>query len=110
MAFARVPQEHTLRKVGATAQTMTAAAPSPPNVIPEKSIAVLPFLDLSEKKDQEYFADGMAEEILNLLVKIPELKVIGRTSSFQFKGKNDDLRKIGRRLARPSVVEGSMRR
>ena len=108
--FARIPQEHTLREVGATAQTMTAAAPSPPNVIPEKSIAVLPFLDLSEKKDQEYFADGMAEEILNLLAKIPELKVIGRTSSFSFRGKTDDLREIGTTLGTAYVVEGSVRR
>jgi TolB-like protein len=77
---------------------------------PEKSIAVLPFTDMSERKDQEYFADGMAEEILNLLVKIPELKVIARTSSFQFKGKSDDLRKIGTTLGAAYVVEGSVRR
>ena len=56
--------------------------------INDKSIAVLPFADMSEKKDQEYFADGMAEEIIDLLVKIPGLKVIGRTSSFQFKGES----------------------
>jgi len=54
--------------------------------ISDKSIAVLPFADMSEKKDQEYFADGMAEEIIDPLVKIPGLKVIGRTSSSQFKG------------------------
>jgi TolB-like protein/Flp pilus assembly protein TadD len=80
------------------------------NTMPEKSIAVLPFVDMSEKKDQEYFADGMAEEILNLLVKIPVLKVIGRTSSFQFKGKAEDLRKIGVSLGVTYVVEGSVRR
>jgi TolB-like protein/Tfp pilus assembly protein PilF len=74
------------------------------------SIAVLPFLDMSESKDQEYFADGMAEEILDLLVKIPGLKVIGRTSSFQFKGKSDDLRAIGERLGANYVVEGSVRK
>jgi adenylate cyclase len=78
--------------------------------ISDKSIAVLPFVDLSEKHDQEYFADGMAEEILNLLVKLPGLKVIGRTSSFQFKGKTEDLRKIGSALGAASVVEGSVRR
>jgi len=78
--------------------------------IGDKSIAVLPFVDLSEKHDQEYFADGMAEEIINLLVKIPELKVMGRTSSFQFKGKTDDLRKIGTALGAAHVVEGSVRR
>ena len=74
------------------------------------SIAVLPFLDMSEKHDQEYFADGMAEEILNLLTKIPELKVIGRTSSFQFKRKADDLRTISTVLGTAYVVEGSVRR
>jgi TolB-like protein/Tfp pilus assembly protein PilF len=78
--------------------------------ITDKSIAVLPFVDMSEKKDQEYFGDGMAEEILNLLVRIPGLKVIGRTSSFQFKSKPDDLRKIGSTLGVAYVVEGSVRR
>ena len=60
-----------------------------------KSIAVLPFADMSAGKDQEYFADGLSEELLNLLAKLPELRVIGRTSSFQFKGRNEDLRVIG---------------
>jgi TolB-like protein/Tfp pilus assembly protein PilF len=75
-----------------------------------KSIAVLPFVDLSEKHDQEYFADGMAEEILDILAKVPSLKVIGRTSSFQFKGRNEDLRTIGTRLGVAYVLEGSVRR
>ena len=60
--------------------------------IADKSIAVLPFVDMSAGKDREYFSDGLSEELLNLLAKIPELKVIGRTSSFSFKGKNEDLR------------------
>lgn len=77
--------------------------------ISEKSIAVLPFADMSQKKDQEYFGDGMAEEILDLLAKIPGLTVIGRTSSFQFKGKNEDLRKIGMELNAAYVLEGSVR-
>jgi adenylate cyclase len=77
--------------------------------ISDKSIAVLPFADMSEKKDQEYFGDGMAEEILDLLAKIPGLTVIGRTSSFQFKGKNEDLRTIGGRLNAAYVLEGSVR-
>ncbi len=84
----------------------TAATPA----IPEKSVAVLPFVDMSEKKDQEYFADGMAEEILSLLAAIPALKVVGRTSSFQFKGQSRDLRKIGEALGVNYVVEGSVRR
>jgi TolB-like protein/Flp pilus assembly protein TadD len=78
--------------------------------ISDKSIAVLPFTDMSEKKDQEYFADGMAEEIIDLLVKIPGLKVIGRTSSFQFKGKTQDLRTIGTQLGVAYVLEGSVRK
>ncbi len=83
---------------------------SRPAAAGDKSIAVLPFVDMSEKKDQAYFADGMAEEILNLLAKIPSLKVIGRTSSFQFKGQNDDLREIGTKLGVSYVLEGSVRR
>jgi TolB-like protein/tetratricopeptide (TPR) repeat protein len=78
--------------------------------ISDKSIAVLPFVDMSEKKDQEYFGDGMAEEIIDLLVKIPGLKVIGRTSSFQFKGNTDDLREIGKKLGVAYVLEGSVRK
>ena len=77
--------------------------------ISDKSIAVLPFVDMSEKHDQEYFGDGMAEEILDLLTKIPGLTVIGRTSSFQFKGKNEDLRTIGEKLNAAYVLEGSVR-
>jgi TolB-like protein/predicted Zn-dependent protease len=76
----------------------------------EKSIAVLPFVDLSERHDQEYFGDGMAEEVINLLAKLPDFKVIGRTSSFQFKGRNEDLRKIGQSLDAAYVLEGSVRR
>ena len=88
---------------------VTATSP-PSTAVAEKSIAVLPFVDLSEKHDQEYFADGMAEETLNQLARIPGLKVIGRTSSFQFKGKAEDLRKIGTTLGASYVLEGSVRR
>jgi TolB-like protein/Flp pilus assembly protein TadD len=87
-------------------QQSTGTAP----VVNDKSIAVLPFADLSEKKDQEYFADGMAEEILNLLAKIPGLRVFGRTSSFQFKGHTEDLHAVGEKLGTAYVVEGSVRR
>jgi TolB-like protein/Tfp pilus assembly protein PilF len=79
-------------------------------VISDKSIAVLPFTDMSEKKDQEYFADGMAEEIIDLLVKIPGLKVISRTSSFQFKRKTEDLLAIATQLGVAYVVQGSVRK
>ncbi len=78
--------------------------------VPRKSIAVLPFVDLSPTQDQEYFSDGIAEEILNALVKLKDLKVAGRTSSFSFKGKNEDLRDIGRTLSVAHVLEGSVRK
>ena len=75
-----------------------------------RSIAVLPFADMSAGKDQEYFADGLSEELLNLLAKLPELRVIGRTSSFQFKGRNEDLRVIGEKLNVAHILEGSVRK
>ncbi len=89
--------------------TRTALAP-PRRASVETSIAVLPFVDLSEKKDQEYLADGLAEELLDVLANLPGLRVIGRTSSFQFKNKNDDVRSIGAQLGVAFVVEGSVRR
>lgn len=73
-------------------------------------IAVLPFADLSQAHDQEYLADGLTEEILNQLAQVPALSVIGRTSTFAFKGKNEDLRDIGRKLDVAYLVEGSVRR
>ena len=76
----------------------------------DKSIAVLPFVNMSADKDQEYFSDGLSEELLNLLSKIPELKVIGRTSSFSFKGKNEDLRIIGEKLGVANILEGSVQK
>jgi len=78
--------------------------------ISEKSIAVLPFTDMSEKKDQEYFSDGMAEEIINLLVKIPELIVPARTSSFYFKGKSIQIPEIAKQLGVRNILEGSVRK
>jgi TolB-like protein len=78
--------------------------------IADKSIAVLPFADLSEKHDQEYFSDGMAEELIDRLAQIPQLRVISRTSAFQFKGKSEDVRTIGQRLSVGNVLEGSVRR
>ena len=77
---------------------------------PQKSIAVLPFVDMSPEKDQEYFSDGIAEEILNALVCAPQLKVAGRTSSFVFKGRNVDLREIGEVLSVAHILEGSVRK
>lgn len=76
----------------------------------DKSIAVLAFADMSQEKDQEYFSDGISEEILNLLVKIPELKVISRTSSFSYKGKNVNIKQIGKELNVSHILEGSIRK
>jgi TolB-like protein/tetratricopeptide (TPR) repeat protein len=77
--------------------------------IPSKSIAVLPFTDLSPKRDQESFSDGMAEEILNALARIKNLKVVGRASSFYYKGKDISLKKIGGDLGVAHILEGSVR-
>ncbi|MGB5621711.1 MAG: hypothetical protein WBN65_04375, partial [Gammaproteobacteria bacterium] len=74
------------------------------------SIAVLPFVDMSPDKDQEYFTDGISEELLNLLAKIQDFKVAGRTSSFAFKNKNEDLRVIGEKLGVATILEGSVRK
>jgi len=76
----------------------------------DKSIAVLAFADMSPNKDQEYFSDGISEEILNLLAKIPDLKVISRTSSFSYKGKEENISKIGEELKVAHVLEGSFRK
>lgn len=88
-------------------RTSTAAT----SIATDASIAVLPFVNMSSDPEQEYFSDGMAEQILNLLTKIPELRVIARTSSFAFKGKQDaDVATIGQRLNVAHVLEGSVRK
>jgi TolB-like protein len=74
------------------------------------SVAVLPFADLSQARDQEYLGDGLAEEILNQLAQVPALRLVGRTSSFSFKGKNEDLRTIGAKLGVAHLLEGSVRK
>jgi serine/threonine protein kinase len=74
------------------------------------SIAVLPFVNMSNDRSQEYFSDGLAEELLNALAKVPGLKVAGRTSSFQFKGKTEDLRVVGQKLNVATILEGSVRK
>jgi TolB-like protein len=102
------PSEDSL----ATAEKLSAAAHTnmATTAVMDKSIAVLPFEDMSEKRDQGYFADGMAEEVVHLLARVPGIRVIGRSSSFQFKGKNEDLRTIGSVLGAAYVLEGSVRR
>jgi serine/threonine protein kinase/Flp pilus assembly protein TadD len=76
----------------------------------QNSIAVLPFVDLSAQKDQEYFCDGMAEELINALSKIEKLHVASRTSSFQFKGEGYDIEDIGKKLKVKTILEGSVRK
>ena len=103
-----VPSEDSL----AAAEKVSAAAHAnmATTTVSDKSIAVLPFEDMSEKKDQGFFADGMAEEVVHLLARVPGIRVIGRSSSFRFKGKNEDLRTIGSVLGAAYVLEGSVRR
>jgi TolB-like protein/class 3 adenylate cyclase/lipoprotein NlpI len=85
--------------------------PSAPGLaVPENSIAVLPFADMSQAKDQGYFSDGISEELLNLLSKVPQLKVAARTSSFSFKGKPIEIPEIARKLHVANVLEGSVRK
>jgi len=83
------------------------AAASPAGAV---SIAVLPFTNLSDDREQEFFSDGMTEEITSALAKIPDLRVVGRTSAFQFKGQNQDLRAIGQALSATHLLEGSVRK
>ncbi len=92
----------------ATAEKKAVAAAGA--VVSDKSIAVLPFVNMSSDKDQEYFSDGISEEILNGLAQVQGLKVVGRTSSFKFKGHNEDLRVIGEQLGVAHLLEGSIRK
>jgi TolB-like protein/Tfp pilus assembly protein PilF len=103
------------RRESALIATTTAAVKATsvgvlPTETDDKSIAVLPFADLSPTHDQEYLSDGMAEEILDALAKVGDLKVAGRTSSFYFKGKNEKLAEIGTTLGVANVLEGSVRK
>ena len=105
-------------KTAPAAKVRTAAVASTPGVSPPStagrvsanSIAVLPFVNMSSNADNEFFSDGLSEEILNSLARIQGIQVVGRTSSFQFKGKNEDLRGIGEKLGVANVLEGSVRR
>jgi TolB-like protein/Tfp pilus assembly protein PilF len=103
-----------LSKRGAEASAAPAAQGAPPAVTafspPLHSIAVLPFVNMSGDKEQEYFSDGLSEEILNSLVRINELQVAARTSAFSFKGRDTDIGTIARKLNVGAVLEGSVRR
>ena len=95
------PSEQAEETVGEVEADQTASEPS---------VAVLPFVNMSSDPEQEYFSDGISEEILNVLTRIPNLKVAARTSSFQFKGKNLDIADIGKQLQVNHVLEGSVRK
>ena len=96
---------------GADSGPVTAAVDSTAEPVENlKSIAVLPFVNMSEEAANEYFSDGISEEILNALAKVKDLKVAGRTSSFAFKGENQDLRRIGEALGVKHILEGSVRK
>jgi len=89
----------------------TVASVTPPPPAPQGiAIAVLPFTNLSSDKEQEFFSDGMTEEITSALAKVPNLQVVGRTSAFEFKGQNKDLRAIGQALGATHLIEGSVRK
>lgn len=105
-------QQHLLEAVGYTAARQTLAEPVIQSAVLKRhnSIAVLPFVNMSSDPEQEYFSDGITEEILNSLAGVKELKVAGRTSSFAFKGQNDDLRRIGDTLGVEHILEGSVRK
>ena len=94
----------------APAVVPAAGAPEPAQQVDDKSVAVLPFANMSGNPDEDYFSDGMTEEILNVLAKSTSLKVAARTSVFKFKGQGGDIRKIGEELGVGHVIEGSVRR
>jgi len=105
--------------LSAADQTMSTSAPAGPNpsaptpeagAIPEKSIAVLPFVDMSERHDQAYFSDGLAEELLDQLAQVPDLKVASRTSAFYFKDKSAQIGAIAAQLHVANILEGSVRK
>ena len=100
------PGRRLAASTGQGARTEPAGAPGART----PSIAVLPFVNLSSDKEQEYFSDGITEELLDALARVKGLKVAGRTSSFAFKGKNEDLRTIGQTLGVANIVEGSVRK
>ena len=106
-ALARVPADR-FATAAQFAEALASGAPAAP--APEKSIAVLPFANLSADPGNEYFSDGMTEEIINALSQVPALRVAARTSSFAFKGKNVPIRRLGEELQVSTVLEGSVRK
>src|SRR5205809_4798737 len=96
--------------VNASTSSPSVMAPASTNVPDQKSVAVLPFVNLSDDKGSEYFSDGVSEELLTVLQKIPGMHVAARTSAFWFKGKNATAQEIGQKLGVAHLVEGSVRK
>ncbi len=101
---------HTMARAPSGAASPQKAPVTSASLVPEHSIAVLPFADVSARRDQEYFSDGLSEALLNLLSKVPGMQVAARTSAFSFKGHAVDVRTIGRQLGVANVLEGSVYR
>ncbi len=117
-ALARVPADRFATAAQLAQALVVHSETTPPGITPvpqatataAKSIAVLPFADMSPQRDQEYFCEGMAEEIINALTKIQALRVASRSSAFAFKGQNQDIRRVGEQLSVATVLEGSVRK
>jgi TolB-like protein len=110
-ALTRTNGEYGPVRSAPVAQEAVSHSSGPPAGVPAGvSLAVLPFVDMSPDHNQDYFSDGLSEEVLNQLAQIKELRVTGRTSSFSFKGKNEDLRVIGEKLGVNHLLEGSVRK
>jgi adenylate cyclase len=112
--FLLAPGRESARAQAVLASTQPSAAasdtPDPTKAVQANSIAVMPFVNMSSDKEQEYFSDGMTEEILNALANVPNLAVTARTSVFSLKGQNKDVREIGKLLGVAYVLEGSVRK
>jgi serine/threonine protein kinase/predicted ATPase len=109
-ALQAIERGEIARAQSVESETMILPGASQPLASPAQSIAVLPFANISADEENEYFCDGLAEELLNALAKIDELKVAARTSAFSFKGKNTEAREIGKTLNVNTVLEGSVRK
>ena len=112
LLFERMDQSPTARDAAVSDAEPEPAAthPAEVNLNPNQSIAVLPFVNMSADSDNEYFSDGLSEELLNLLTKIPELRVAARTSSFSYKARDVNVTQIGEELNVTHVLEGSVRK
>jgi non-specific serine/threonine protein kinase len=108
-ALRAIPQDSALQDSARQHQGDTLVEP-PPRKAPGASVAVLPFVNMSSDPENEYFSDGLAEELINVLSKVEGLRVASRTSAFAFKGKNEDVRRIGEQLNVRTVLQGSVRK